>query len=70
MLECLFNNVAGLRPATLKKKETPTQVLSSEFCEIFKNTYFEEYMRTAASEFCKIPGKTPVPKSFLIKLKK
>ena len=23
-------------------KKTPTQVFSSEFCKIFKNTYFEE----------------------------
>ena len=23
-----------------KKKKTPTQVLSCEFCEIFKNTFF------------------------------
>ena len=28
---------------------TPTQVFSSEICEIFKNTYFEEYLRTTAS---------------------
>ena len=27
--------------------------LSCEYCEIFKNTYFEEHMRTAASE-CRI----------------
>ena len=33
------------------KKETPTQVLSFEYCEIFKNTYFEERLRTAASVF-------------------
>ena len=32
-------------------KETPTQVFSCEICEIFKNTYFEEYLRTTASEF-------------------
>ena len=30
-------------------KEIPTQVLSCEYCEIFKNTYFEEHLRTAAS---------------------
>ena len=33
-----FNNVAGLRPATLLKKETLAQVFSSEFFEISKNT--------------------------------
>ena len=30
-------------------KEIPTQVLSCEYCEIFKNTYFEEHLLTAAS---------------------
>ena len=30
-------------------KETPTQVFSCEYCEILKNTYFEEHIRTAAS---------------------
>ena len=25
-------------------KETPTQVFSSEYCETFKNTYFEEHL--------------------------
>ena len=29
--------------------ETPTQVFSCEYCEIFKNTYFEEHLRTAAN---------------------
>ena len=29
-------------------KETPTQVFSCEICEIFKNTYFVENLRTAA----------------------
>ena len=32
-------------------KKTPTQMFSSEYCEIFKNTYFEEYLLTAASDF-------------------
>ena len=26
-------------------KETPTQVFSSEFCEISKNTFFTKYLR-------------------------
>ena len=30
-------------------KETPAQVFSCEYCEIFKNTYFEEHLWTAAS---------------------
>ena len=29
-------------------KETPTQVFSCEYCEIFKNTYFGEHLRTPA----------------------
>ena len=33
----------------LYQKQTPTQVLSCEYCEIFKNTYFEEHLQTAAS---------------------
>ena len=27
------------------KKETPTQMFSCEFCEIFKNTFFIEHLR-------------------------
>ena len=30
--------------------KTPTQMFSGEYCEISKNTYFEEHLRTAASE--------------------
>ena len=30
----------------LYQKATPTQVLSCEICEFFKNTYFEEHLRT------------------------
>ena len=35
MLESLFGRVAG--------QETPTQV--SKYCEIFKNTYFQEHLQ-------------------------
>ena len=31
------------------KKETLAQVFSFEFCEIFKNTFFAEHLRTTAS---------------------
>ena len=31
------------------KKETVAQVFSCEFCEIFKNTFFTEHLRTTAS---------------------
>ena len=33
----------------LNQKETPTQVFSCKIYEIFKSTYFEEYVRVAAS---------------------
>ena len=39
MLECRFNKVAGLQ------EETPTQVFSSECCEIFKDGFFIEHLR-------------------------
>ena len=45
-----FNKVAGLRPGTLLKKETLVQVLSWEFCEISKNTFFHRTPPAAASE--------------------
>ena len=41
--------VTGLRPATYQK-ETPTQVFSSEFCEVFEDIYFEEHLVTAVSQ--------------------
>ena len=34
----------------LYQKETPTQVLSCEICEIFKNTCYEEQLQTTVSE--------------------
>ena len=41
MLESRFNKVADL-------KETPTQLFFCKYCEIFRNNYFEEHLRTAA----------------------
>ena len=38
MLDSLFNKVSGL-----------THMLSSKYCKIFKNNYFEEHLRTTAS---------------------
>ena len=32
------------------KKETLAQVFPCEFCEIFKNTFYTEHLRTTASE--------------------
>ena len=37
----LINKAAGLRPATLLKKETLAQVFSCEFCEISKKTFLQ-----------------------------
>ena len=40
VLESLFNKVVGLeawQAVTLLKKETPTQVLSCQYCKIFQN---------------------------------
>ena len=46
----IHRKVADLQ---LHLKETPTEVFSSEYCEIFKNTYFEESLLAATSEFLK-----------------
>ena len=47
----LFNKMklqaSGLQ---LYQKETLVQVFSHEFCEISKNTFFTEHLRTTASE--------------------
>ena len=45
-----FNKVAGLRPATLLKKDSGTDV-SCEFCEISKNTFFYRTPPVAASGY-------------------
>ena len=44
-----LNKVAGLQACNFIKKETVAQVFSCEFCEIFKNTFFTEYLWTTAS---------------------
>ena len=54
MLQCLFNKVKGLQARNFIKKETPAQVISCEYCEIFKNTYFEEHLQTAVSKTLKV----------------
>ena len=45
--EPFFNKVAGVAWNSINK-ETLAQVFSCEFCEIFKNTYFTEHLRTTA----------------------
>ena len=39
-------------PLIKLQKETPAQVFPSEICEVCKNTYYEEHLRTNASKFC------------------
>ena len=34
----------------IREKETPTQVLSREYCENFKNIFFEEHLQMPASQ--------------------
>ena len=50
MLESLFNKVASLCIQRCQKV-TPTQVFSSENCEIFKNTFFYRTPLVAASVY-------------------
>ena len=45
-MESPFNKVAALKVAYFIKKEALAKVV---FCEIFKNTYFEKQLQTAAS---------------------
>ena len=55
MLEPLFNKVADLAwPVTLLKKDSNTVVCPCEYCEILKNTFLEEHLRTAASLNCEL----------------
>ena len=46
-----FNKDADLRPEACNfiEKETLAQVVSCEFCEISKNTFFTEHLWTTAS---------------------
>ena len=46
----IHRKVAGLQSFN---KETPTQMFSSEYCDIFKNTYFEGHLLKAVSDFLK-----------------
>ena len=47
VLESVFNNIAGPRTCNFITKK----LQSCEICEIFKNPYFEEHLRTTASKF-------------------
>ena len=51
LCQSLFSNkVAGLRPATLLKKEILAHMSSCEFWQIFMSTFFTEHLRTTASK--------------------
>ena len=51
MLESFLIKLQAFRSATFFKKKTSTQVFACEDFEIFKNTYFEEYLRMADIDF-------------------
>ena len=44
-------NLINFIHTTLSKKETPAQVFSCEFCEIFRNTFFQRTLLVATSVF-------------------
>ena len=50
MLESLFCKVAGLKACNVVKKRLQDRCFFREYSEIFKNTYFEKELQTAASE--------------------
>ena len=49
-MESLLNNGVCIR-AVAVLKETPAQVLSCGFCDIFKKIYFAEHLLMTASVF-------------------
>ena len=52
----ILQNSQGNKPQGLQlyQKETPAQVLSCEFCDIFKNTLFPKHFRAVLSGCCTI----------------
>ena len=46
---CRVSFLIKLQKALAIKKETLAQVLFCEFCEIFKNTFFKDHLRTTTS---------------------
>ena len=49
----VLESLCGPTSLLFYQKEIPTLIFSCEYCEIFKNTYFEEHLRTTASYFMK-----------------
>ena len=56
-----LDNLFPPRHPALKK--TPTQVFSCKVCETFKNTYFEEHLRTTAFVFLQCSRLTKIKNS-------
>ena len=50
MLEFLFNKAADLKVCNFIKKETPPQLFSCEYHEIFKNSFLYVTTPVAASK--------------------
>ena len=53
VLKSLFNKAAQPFSSATLLKETPTQMFSCDYCEIFMNTYFGEHLQRAASVYSK-----------------
>ena len=49
MLESLINKVAALKACNFIKKRLQHSFFFYKYCKIFKNTYFDEHLQTAAS---------------------
>ena len=50
MLGSHYNKGAGLKVCNFIKKEIPTQLFSSEYCETFKNSYFYRTSKVTATD--------------------
>ena len=49
--DLFFDDATGLELATSLKKRPWHMCFACEFCEIFRNAYFVEHLRTAAFEY-------------------
>ena len=58
MLESVFNKSAGLQVYNFIK-DSLQMVYFCKYCEIFKNTYFEEHLRTTAFLSFAFPNTSP-----------
>ena len=50
LLKISQNSPENTSVAVSSLKETPTQVFSYEFCEIFKNTFAKEHLQATSSK--------------------